>query len=174
MRAGRMNTRLSILDATGAEVGRVWADVRPPLEVGEQKGLKENGQTKVLVRRHAPLRPGLWLSGGGQLMIINGAGDRLSRHQDIHLTCTRMIGRSGTYRTHRGDESPVHVYVARNTPYIGLNGQLMDHRYRVEIPVIDQPAPWSPGDVILLDGVEFPLTGIAEDGDDGTVIAFTS
>lgn len=174
MRAGRMNSRLSVLDSAGNDVGRIWADVRPPLEVGEQKGLREAGQTKVLVRRFAPVQPGFWLSGGDQLMVIDGVADRLSRHQDIHLTCTRLIGSAGTYRRATGEEFPVCVHVSVNTPYIGLSGQLMDYRYRLEIPVIHQPAPWQPGDGIRIAGVDYPLTGVAEDGDDGFVVAFTS
>jgi hypothetical protein len=174
MRAGRMNSRLRILDGDGVELGRIWADVRPPLEVGEQSGLRESGQTKVLVRPRAILRPGLFLEGHGYLFVIDGLGDRLSRRQDLHLSCTRLVGRDGVYRRHGGAESPVRVHVSRNQPHVGLSGQVMDYRYRVDIPALDQPAPWQPGDVILLDGAEYPLTGLAEDGDDGTVITFTS
>ncbi|KMQ75299.1 head-tail adaptor protein [Marinobacter subterrani] len=173
MRAGLMSSRLRVLDA-GTEIGKLWADVRPPLDVSEQTSLRESGQTKILVRPHYTLRPGMLLEGGGQLYVIDGMADRLVKKQDIHLSCTRLLGRPGVYRQANTTETTARVFVATSTPYVGLDGQLMQHRYRLEIPSIDRPAPWHPGDKIIVDGVEYPLTGLAEDGDNGLIVAYTS
>src|SRR5690606_28411267 len=156
----------------GVEIGKVWADVRPPLEVGEQKGLREEGRTKIVVRPRPDLRPGLILDGPAGLFVVEGLGDRLARGQEVHLSCTRLVGRPGMDRQRSGAEWPVRVFVRINTPYIGLSGQLMDYRYRLEIPSFERPGPWQPGDAIVVDGGEYPLTGLAEEGDDGTVTAY--
>jgi len=173
MRSGRLRTRLSILEA-GTEIGKLWADVRPPLEAGEAKGLKESAQTKVIIRPHPGIHPGQILTSSGYTLVVESEGDRLALGKETHLTCTRLIGMQATYVQTNGTETPVLAHVAVNTPHIGLNGQMMDYRYRIEIPSHQAPGRWQPGDKINAGGTEHILTGLAEDGDDGIVMAYTA
>ncbi len=173
MRAGHLRTRLRILDA-GVEIGKVWADVRPPTESGEAKGLRESTSTKVIIRPRPDIRPGLILSGKGYEMVVEAAGDHLARARDLNLTCTRLLGTQSTYTQQDGTQIDVLAYVAVNTPYIGLNGQLMDFRYRVEVPSHQAPESWQPGDTITVAGQEYVLTGLAEDSGHGQVKAYTA
>jgi len=173
MRAGHLRTRLRILDA-GTEVGKVWADVRPPTESGDSKGLRESAPTKVIIRPRSGIRPGLVLTGQGYVLVVEAAGDHLARGRDLHITCTRLIGMQATYVQADGTETQVLAHLSVNTPHIGLNGQLMDFRYRIEIPSHQAPGYWQPGDKITAGGAEYILTGVAEDGDDGIVMAYTA
>ncbi|MBY6102302.1 head-tail adaptor protein [Marinobacter nauticus] len=173
MRSGHLRTRLSILEG-GAEVGKVWADVRPPTESGEAKGLRESGSTKVIIRPRPDIRPGQILTGKGYVLVVEAAGDHLARGRDLHITCTRLLGTPGTYTQKDGTEINVLAHVAVNTPYIGLNGQLMDFRYRVEVPSHQAPESWQPGDKITVGGREYVLTGLAEDSGHGQVTAYTA
>lgn len=173
MRSGRLRTRLSILEA-GIETGKLWADVRPPLEAGEAKGLRESAQTKVIIRPHPGIHPGLILTGQGYTLVVESEGDRLALGKETHLTCTRLIGTTATYVQADGTETEVLAHVSVNTPYIGLNGQLMDFRYRIEIPTHQAPGNWQPGDKITVGTNEYTLTGLAEDGNDGIITAYTA
>lgn len=173
MRAGHLRTRLSILDS-GIETGKLWADVRPPLESGESKGLRESASTKVIIRPRSGIHPGLILTGQGYTMVVESEGDRLALGKEAHLTCTRLIGTTATYVQVDGTETPVLAHVSVNTPYIGLNGQLMDFRHRIEIPTHQAPENWQPGDKISVGAIEYTLTGLAEDGNDGIITAYTA
>ena len=97
MRAGLLRTRLSILDA-GAEIGKLWADVRPPLDAGQASGLREGAQTKIITRPRSDLRPGLVLTGQGYTLVIDAAGDRFAMGKEMHLSCTRLVGTEATYK----------------------------------------------------------------------------
>ena len=152
----------------------MWADVRPPTESGQSKGLREATSTKVIARPRPDIRPGLILSGSGYVMVVEAAGDHLARGRDLHITCTRLLGTQGTYTQENGTEFSVLAHVAVNTPYIGINGQLMDFRHRLEIPAFQAPAKWKAGDKITVSGVEYVLTGLAEDSGHGQVTAFTA
>lgn len=173
MRAGHLRTRLSILDA-GGEVGKLWADVRPPTESGESKGLREAAQTKVIIRPRPGIRPGMILAGREYVLVVEAGGEHLARGRDLHLSCTRLIGATATYRRTNGDETPVLASIKTNTPYIGLQGQMMDFRYRIELPNFQCPGAWQVGDAVILNGAEYVLLGPIEDGDDGTVTAFSA
>jgi len=175
MRAGRLNTKLFLLDGqTGTALGKLWGDVRPPLEVSEAQGLREAASTKIIIRPRSDIQPGMYLEGRGQLYHIDGEADQLNRRVAQHLSCTRLAGHPGTYTQVGGAEHPVRVWVGRNTPYVGANGQLMDFRYRIEIPAIEQPGRLERGDAITAGGVTFQLTGIDDEGSDGVVVRYTA
>lgn len=170
MRAGRLFNRIDIFDGA-TKLFSCWSEIDESKEQ-HQTSLKMAQTTRFAVRFRADVKRGQYIRFADRLFYIEGVSSLSVDRKKTHINCTELSGQSGVYQRHGGSSYPVIVFVGQNTPYIGVNGDLLDYLHRVEIPVVEFQPPYRHGDKILVNGTTFTLRGIAEGGDDGVVVQF--
>lgn len=171
MRAGKLDTRLSIFSG-GDEVGGIWANVQPPTSVNGDSGLLDSSQTLIVVRSDDRLFVGMLLKAAGQTYLIDGLVPDGARSGMLTISSTRIVGVPATYTKVSGQSIDTLAFVSLSTPYIGQAGNVMEHRYRVEILSTLKPSNFDVGDTIIIGSKSYDLIGPHENGDDGKVITY--
>jgi head-tail adaptor len=168
MDAGGLYHRIEIFDGN-VHLLSCWSGIEED-DGRVQSSLRVEFVTRFTVRYRKDIRRGMYVRFGSRLFYVEGVTALDGKKQWSILNASELAGSSGVYQRLNGAAYPVLVFVSRNTPYIGENGELLDYLHRIEIPAVTFQPPYLPGDTLELNSETYTLRGIADGGDDGVVI----
>jgi hypothetical protein len=177
MRAGKLKHRIELISPTGVKT-LAWADIEAPANRSVNTDGLRTG-IKIILRLRLRLRQRDDIAQNWLVRHRDSAGwylveyvDEVSKRDEILLMTEALAGQHGTYQPETGDSYPIWVYETRNTPYMGMDGQLLDYRHKLEMLSVQFRRPFQRGDQIQTGTNTYNLRGIAEGGDDGVIVQF--
>lgn len=175
MNFGRLRDRADLLALTGNPpqpnvLGRLWCEIqtRERQDAPYPTGLRSNADVTVWMRYNAQALAGRYLRAGSRLLHIDDPRDPDGKRSALVLSCTELTGLPGIYRPAGGGEILLRVFLKFQIAVVNEAARRTDYRTQAEIAIIEAGRP-QVGAQLVVGGVTYEVTGLAENGDDGIV-----